>query len=133
MNFGRKNKVHIESGMSTLSDIIFMLLIFFIIASASQVQNLKAMGIEPPKSSTSADKPAGIKVSISKELVYSLNGAAMDKMSLQSELNNQLINQEDKRVILVVDRNVPTGETVELFSIIKSMGGQPFIATEKAQ
>jgi len=40
-----------------------------------------------------------------------------------------LLNSADKKVILNIDREVPTGETIELFSILKKNGWQPFIAT----
>jgi hypothetical protein len=35
-------------------------------------------------------------------------------------------------VLIRVDRSVPTGETIEIFSGIQAIGGTPFIATEKA-
>jgi biopolymer transport protein ExbD len=132
MNFGKKHKVHIESGMSTLSDIIFMLLIFFIIASASAVQNLSAE-IEKPSAATGKENPAKISVAITKDLAYTLNNNATTKDAIVSQLEQELAASTDKRVILLVDRNVPTGETIELFSAIQNIGGTPFIATEKAK
>lgn len=131
MNFGRKQKVHIESGMSTLSDIIFMLLIFFIIASAGAVQELSAQ-IDKPQAGNGKENPAGISVTITKELAYSLNGAPSDKTAILTQLQEKLNGSDDKRVLLRVDKSVPTGETIEIFSAIQGIGGTPFIATEKA-
>jgi len=130
MNFGRKHKVHIESGMSTLSDIIFMLLIFFIIASAGAVQELSAQ-IDKPQAGNGKENPAGISVTITKELAYSLNGNPSDKANIYNQLQLLLSNSADKRVLLRVDKMVPTGETIEIFSGIQQIGGTPFIATEK--
>ena len=130
MNFGRKHKVHIESGMSTLSDIIFMLLIFFIIASAGAVQELSAQ-IDKPQAGNGKENPAEISVTITKELAYSLNGSPSDKANIYNQLQLLLSNSADKRVLLRVDKMVPTGETIEIFSGIQQIGGTPFIATEK--
>ena len=131
MNFGSKHKVHIESGMSTLSDIIFMLLIFFIIASAGAVQELSAQ-IDKPQAGNGKENPAGISVTITKDLAYSLNGEASDKTMILTQLQEKLNGSDDKRVLLRVDKSVPTGETIEIFSAIQGIGGTPFIATEKA-
>ena len=117
--------------MSTLSDIIFMLLIFFIIASAGAVQELSAQ-IDKPQAGNGKENPAGISVTITKDMVYSLNGNPSEKATILSQLQDQLNTSEDKRVLLRVDRSVPTGETIEIFSGIQQMGGTPFIATEKA-
>ena len=36
----------------------------------------------------------------------------------------------DKKVVLNIDRDVPTGETIELFAVLKQNGWNPFIATK---
>ena len=131
MNFGRKHKVHIESGMSTLSDIIFMLLIFFIIASAGAVQELSAQ-IDKPQAGNGKENPAGISLTITKDMAYSIDGNSAEKEIILNQIQEKISSSEDKRVLLRVDKTVPTGETIEVFSRIQQMGGTPFIATEKA-
>ena len=131
MNFGRKHKVHIESGMSTLSDIIFMLLIFFIIASAGAVQELSAQ-IEKPQAGNGKENAAGISITITKDMAYSIDGNSAEKEIILNQIQETINSSEDKRVLLRVDKTVPTGETIEVFSRIQQMGGTPFIATEKA-
>lgn len=131
MNFGRKHKVHIESGMSTLSDIIFMLLIFFIIASAGAVQELSAQ-IDKPQAGNGKENPAGLSITITKDMAYSIDGNSAEKEIILNQIQEKISSSEDKRVLLRVDKTVPTGETIEVFSRIQQMGGTPFIATEKA-
>jgi biopolymer transport protein ExbD len=41
-----------------------------------------------------------------------------------------LDNSADKKVVLNIDRDVPTGETIELFAVLKQNGWNPFIATK---
>ena len=40
------------------------------------------------------------------------------------------MNKENRTVILNVDRDVPTGETIELFSTLKVLHCEPVIATQ---
>jgi len=129
MDFGRKNKVHVEPAMSALSDIIFMLLIFFIIASTLAV-NGEAVNL--PKTSTGTPSIGSTTITITKDLVYSLNNEVIDKAVLKDLLQNYFFGRpEDKRtVILNVDRDVPTGETIELFSTLKVLHCEPVIATK---
>jgi biopolymer transport protein ExbD len=108
-----------------------MLLIFFIIASAGAVQELSAQ-IDKPQAGNGKENPAGISVTITKELAYSLNGSPSDKANIYNQLQLLLSTSADKRVLLRVDKMVPTGETIEIFSGIQAIGGTPFIATEKA-
>jgi len=129
MDFGRKNKVHVEPAMSALSDIIFMLLIFFIIASTLAV-NGEAVNL--PKTSTGTPSVGSTTITVTKELVYSLNNEVIDKSVLKERLQNYFFGRpEDTRtVILNVDRDVPTGETIELFSTLKVLHCEPVIATK---
>ena len=129
MDFGRKNKVHVEPAMSALSDIIFMLLIFFIIASSLAV-NGEAVNL--PKTSTGTPSVGSTTITITKDLVYSLNNEVIDKSVLKERLQNYFFGRpEDTRtVILNVDRDVPTGETIELFSTLKVLHCEPVIATK---
>jgi biopolymer transport protein ExbD len=129
MDFGRKNKVHVEPAMSALSDIIFMLLIFFIIASTLAV-NGEAVNL--PKTSTGTPSIGSTTITVTKELIYSLNNEVIAKDQLKDRLQNYFFGRpEDKRtVILNVDRDVPTGETIELFSTLKVLHCEPVIATK---
>jgi len=127
MDFGRRNKVHVEPAMSALSDIIFMLLIFFIIASTLAVNGEQ---VNLPKTSTGTPTQSTVTVTINKDLVYSINGKPVAKEEIELLLKATLANSADKKIVLNIDREVPTGETIELFSLMKRNGWQPFIATQ---
>jgi len=127
MDFGRRNKIHVEGGMSALSDIIFMLLIFFIIASTLAVNGEQ---VNLPSTSTGTPSQASTTVTINADLVYSINNIPTSKEEIESTLQNMLAGQADKKIILNIDSSVPTGETIELFSVLKKNNWQPFIATK---
>lgn len=127
MDFGRRNKVHVEPAMSALSDIIFMLLIFFIIASTLAVNGEQ---VNLPKTSTGTPTQSTVTVTINKNLEYAINGNLVAKEDIEFQLQSKLLTSADKKVVLNIDRDVPTGETIELFSLMKRNGWQPFIATQ---
>jgi biopolymer transport protein ExbD len=127
MDFGRRNKVHIEGGMSALSDIIFMLLIFFIIASTLAVNGEQ---VNLPKTSTGTPTQSTVTVTITSDLRYLVNQEDVGKDGVELRLNALLNTSADKKVVLNIDRDVPTGETIEMFSVLKKNGWQPFIATK---
>lgn len=127
MDFGRRNKIHIEGGMSALSDIIFMLLIFFIIASTLAVNGEQ---VNLPKTANGTPTQSTITVTITKDLRYLINTSEVNKDDIELKLKAIMNNTADKKVILNIDRDVPTGETIELFAVLRGNGWQPFIATK---
>lgn len=134
MDFGRRNKIHVEPAMSALSDIIFMLLIFFIIASTLAVNGEQ---VNLPKTATGTPTQSTVTVTITSDLRYMVNGdevagenAESKLEAIELRLKAVLETSADKKVVLNIDRDVPTGETIELFSVLKKNGWQPFIATK---
>ncbi len=127
MDFGRRNKVHVEPAMSALSDIIFMLLIFFIIASTLAVNGEQ---VNLPKTSTGTPTQSTVTVTITSDLRYLVNNVDVPKEEVELKLQAILNNSADKKVVLNIDRDVPTGETIELFAVLKQNGWNPFIATK---
>jgi biopolymer transport protein ExbD len=127
MDFGRRNKVHVEPAMSALSDIIFMLLIFFIIASTLAVNGEQ---VNLPKTSSGTPTQSTVTVTITSDLRYLVNNTEVGKDEVELKLQALLNNSADKKVVLNIDRDVPTGETVELFAVLKQNGWNPFIATK---
>jgi biopolymer transport protein ExbD len=127
MDFGRRNKVHVEPAMSALSDIIFMLLIFFIIASTLAVNGEQ---VNLPKTSTGTPTQSTVTVTITSDLRYLVNNTEVAEEEVELKLQAILNNAADKKVVLNIDRDVPTGETIELFAVLKQNGWNPFIATK---
>jgi biopolymer transport protein ExbD len=128
MDFGRRNKVSAEANMSSISDLVFLLLIFFIIMSTMAV-NGEAVNL--PKTSTGQSVAGAASVTITKDLRFSVNNIEVSKEQVREQLEILMAGKPaDKRtVILNVDRDVPTGETIELFSTLKVLQCNPVIAT----
>jgi biopolymer transport protein ExbD len=131
MQLGNRLKIHVEPPMSALSDIIFMLLIFFIMASTLAVTSEK---INLPKTGTGESNTASTRLTVSLDGVgekYAVNGQEVAKGDVTRFLQAFMSTRDDKKIILVIDSSVPTGTTVELFSMMKVNNWQPVIATQK--
>lgn len=128
MDFGKRNTIKAEANMSSISDLVFLLLIFFIVMSTMAV-NGEAVNL--PKTSTGESMSGAVSVTITKDLVFMVNNDVVSKEEIKDKLSALMANKpEDKRtVILNVDRDVPTGETIELFSTLKVLRCNPVIAT----
>ena len=101
--------------MSSMTDLVFLLLIFFMLTSTLVTSS--ALDVILPKSKAQSVNKASITVTIDADLKVSVNDAVvpMDQLELQLHI---LASQDPERlVILRADESVPTGETVRIMDI----------------
>lgn len=118
MSFSTSNKINVSAGISSMTDLVFLLLIFFIIIS-TLVSN--GVNVDLPKSKGTTSLTPNLTLSITADGTYHLNGGGA---ILQSDLENKLIlemqKQDEKVIYLQADANVPTGQTVEIIGLAKA-------------
>ena len=119
MNLGQRNKVSLTGNMSSMTDLVFLLLIFFVILS-TLVSN--GVNVDLPTSKGTTSVPSRLTVSIQADGTYHLNGEVrpISREDLEPKLTLEMEKQAEKVLYLQVDRNVPTGQTVELIGLAKS-------------
>jgi biopolymer transport protein ExbD len=117
MNLGQRNKVSVTGNMSSMTDLVFLLLIFFVILS-TLVSN--GVNVELPKSKGTTSVTPKMTVSIQADGSYYVNGGAVAKEDLESILKIRMEENADDVLYLQVDEAVPTGSTVELIGLAKS-------------
>jgi biopolymer transport protein ExbD len=123
------NKPSVEFSMASLTDIIFLLLIFFIILST--LINPYGEKVDLPNSSSRTTETPSISVTIKKDLSYYVGDRLVDANNIEQELVNSLTSSGDKRqAILYVDESVPTGFTINLFAIARKNNIDMVVATE---
>ncbi|TDL99247.1 MAG: biopolymer transporter ExbD [Flavobacteriaceae bacterium] len=89
MKLQSKNKVSADFNMSSMTDIIFLLLIFFVLTSNPSVQ--KALDLKLPSSDNNNNTQEPISVSITKDGLFYLDETNIPKESLEGALKNQLV------------------------------------------
>jgi biopolymer transport protein ExbD len=116
MNLRGRNRVSAEFNMSSMTDIVFLLLIFFMIASTTIVSN-NALDLVLPKSSGKSDEVKNIAVSVNKNLEYFIDKDKFAENALEEKLKSMLANQQDPTILLHVEEGVPIERAVSVMDI----------------
>ena len=133
MGLKKSNKASAEFNMSSLTDIVFLLLIFFMLTSS--VVNPNAINLMLPNSSktkaVSTAKP--ITVKIDKKKVIKFNDLIVDIPSLRGQLG-QAIKRDGRTadkitVIMDVDKEVDAQTLVSVVDVINEYGAKMILAT----
>lgn len=116
MRIGKnKNKVSTEFNMSSMTDIVFLLLIFFMLTSTMVTTN--ALDLVLPKGKGKTDSNKSISVSIDKDLVFYIDKDKIDETQLESQLLSMLDGQENKAIVLRAEKSVPHEKVVYVMDI----------------
>ncbi|SFZ89336.1 biopolymer transport protein ExbD [Flaviramulus basaltis] len=115
MNFRGRNKVTPEFNMSSMTDIVFLLLIFFMIASTLVSTN--AIDILLPKASGKTENKKSVAVSIKKDLTYYIDQKRVGESVLENELLAALSSQEKPTIVLRAEKSVPVENVVKVMDI----------------
>jgi len=116
MNLRGRNRVSAEFNMSSMTDIVFLLLIFFMIASTTIVSN-NALDLVLPKSSGKSDEVKNVSVSVNKNLEYFIDKDKFAENALEEKLKTMLANQQDPTILLHVEEGVPIEKAVSVMDI----------------
>ena len=116
MNIRGRNKVTPEFNMSSMTDIVFLLLIFFMIAST--LVSAEAIDLLLPKSSSKTTQSKSVTVSITKNKEYYVNRKKVRKSQLEREILNKIGKSKIGRSItLRVEESVPMKDAVYVMDI----------------
>ena len=130
----RRNKVSPQFSMSSMTDIIFLLLIFFMITSTMVSPN--AIKVLLPQSSQQTSAKPLTRVIIDRDLNYYTAFGNEDEMPiLFEELNDFLIDCSQKEpemyVALYADESVPYKEIVKVLNIANENQFKVVLATRR--
>ena len=124
----KRNKISAEFSMSSLTDIIFLLLIFFMLTS-SMVQ----INVQLAESNSKTVAPSDLIVMMSQDGKMSFNGKPVSGSSLQSRVNGefgQMTNKENASISIVAEVGVPWRKINDVIVIAKNLGIKAHIATQ---
>jgi len=130
MNLGRRHKrAKAELQTSAMNDIMFFLLLFFLIAST--VTNPNVIKLMLPKSSSgqSVSKKT-ITVSVTKELKYYVEKKEVQEADLNKTLTSYKTLATDLTIVLFVDRTVAIQNVVSIMDIAQKLNIKLVLATE---
>ena len=115
MNIRGRNKVSPEFNMSSMTDIVFLLLIFFMLTSTMVTTN--ALDLVLPKAKGKTDSNKNISVSITKDLQFFIDKDPVEEADLETKILALFPNKEDKALILRAEEGVPIEKAVNVLDI----------------
>ena len=115
MNLRGRNKVKAEFSMSSMTDIVFLLLVFFLLTSPAITPD--ALDLILPKAKGKSTNQQNASVSITKDGAYYINKERVSEFSIAKELKAALAGQEDPTIILRAEEGVPIEDAVFVMDI----------------
>ncbi len=115
MNLRSRNKVSAEFSMSSMTDIVFLLLIFFMLTSPAITP--EALDLILPKAKGKTTNVQNISVSITKDLQFYIDSDRVSSSSLESTLKSKLAGVENPTIILRAEEGVPIEKAVHVMDI----------------
>lgn len=127
MGLQTKNKVDAAFSMSSMTDIIFLLLIFFMLTSSFITPS--GLPVNLPSSESSDIIMQEVTVTVTKDLRFSVNDRLVSRDQLKPELTT-LLEGKKGQVVLHIDKEVPVEYLVEIGGIAAGLGANVSIATK---
>lgn len=115
MNLRGRNKVSATFSMSSMTDIVFLLLIFFMLTSP--VITPEALDLILPKAKGKTTNKHNLSVSITKDLDIFINKDKVSESRLEQQLISLLQDVEDPTIILRAEEGVPVEKAVKVMDI----------------
>ncbi|MBQ1841568.1 MAG: biopolymer transporter ExbD [Bacteroidales bacterium] len=134
MALKRNTRVDASFSVSSMTDIVFLLLIFFLVTST--LINPNALKLLLPKSTGQIGAKATVSVSIkdwhNDTYTYHINGneTPLPYTEVEEELVNLLQSEEDPTFAIYSDETVPVGEVVSIMNIAKRNHYKVILATQ---
>jgi biopolymer transport protein ExbD len=115
MKLKGRNKINPQFSMSSMTDIIFLLLVFFLLTSPAITPN--ALDLILPKAKGKTTQVQKASVSITKLGAYYINKERVSEYNIESELNKLLSGQTEPTIILRAEEGVPIEDAVFVMDI----------------
>jgi len=130
MNLRKRNRPAAEVHTSALNDIMFFLLLFFLLASA--VANPQVVKLLLPRSQSGEQSVAKktISLSINKDLQYFVEKKQVPLDQLMPTLQGYVQGGQELTVLLYVDRTVAIEDVISVMDIANKLKLKLVLATE---
>ena len=119
MAFKRRNKVNAGFSMSSMTDIVFLLLIFFMITSTLLHPN--ALKLFMPRSTEQVSQPVQkyVTVRLTSEGLYYVNNEVVSEAGLLDVILTHIEPGGERFINLTTDKGVTTRDAVKILNLAK--------------
>jgi biopolymer transport protein ExbD len=127
MNLNSKHKVDASFNMSSMTDLIFLLLVFFMLTSSFVTPS--GLPVNLPSSKASSIEVQKVSVTITKNLQYYINEKKITRATLEGELKSRL-GGAGGSVVLHIDKDVSSEHLVYVAGLATSLEAKVVVATK---
>lgn len=117
MAIKRSTKVETSFGSSAMTDMMFLLLIFFLVLTT--LINTNALDILLPKSSNTVSEKSSINMAITQDLKYFVNGEQFEFDELEVVLKNKVSEVKNPVIMLSIDKRVSVDEFAKIMDVAR--------------
>lgn len=114
--------------MSSMTDIIFLLLIFFMLTSSFITPS--GLPVNLPSSKSTNIVMQKVSVTITKDMLYFVNDKRVAASDIETAIKRELRNADEGVVVLHIDKSVPTEHLVRVAGIASSLKAKVSIAAQ---
>ena len=115
MNIRGRNKINPNFSMSSMTDIVFLLLIFFMLTST--LVTVSAIDILLPKAGGKTENKASIAVSITNNSLFYIDKTKVSEADLENEILKLVGADKAKTVVIRGDKDVPYQKVMKIIDI----------------
>ncbi len=115
MNLRGRNKVDPSFNMSSMTDIVFLLLIFFMLTST--LVTVSAIDVLLPKAGGKTENKKAVAVTITKDEIFYINKSKIASNNLEQEILNQVGAEKEKTVVIRGDQDVSYKNVMKVIDI----------------
>jgi biopolymer transport protein ExbD len=122
MRFLTKNEEDYSINLPSMTDIIFLLLIFFMVATVLK-DSTRRLDVQLPQASSGrAPEERRLTIEMAAEGLMSLNGVVVTQEQLEQLLGAPSVIEERLSVVIKADKRLAYGKVIEVMGLCQSVG-----------
>jgi biopolymer transport protein ExbD len=131
MNLKRRIRAHAEVHTGALNDILFILLLFFLIVST--LANPNVIKLSQPKAKSDTKSKQTVVVSIDANNQFFVGTSKVSLEELKAKLQPVLAKETDQPSIVInADKKVPIENVVAVMRVARELGARSVLAVDKS-
>jgi len=115
MNLRGRNKIDPTFNMSSMTDIVFLLLIFFMITST--LVTVSAIDVLLPKASGKTENTKSLGVTITNNSLFFIDKTQVSAANLETEILRKIGTDKQKTIVIRGDKEVPYKNVMRVIDI----------------
>ena len=132
MKLRGRNQIRPEFNMSSMTDVVFLLLIFFMTAATLDKQ-LNTIEVKLPQAEGKTENRSTVAVTITNANQYFIDSDKVTKRRLENQLISILSTMETPSIVLRTEKKVAINEVVYVMNIANRNGIKVVLAVETPQ